>query len=267
MPTIRPARSSDYDAFAALVPELRVDDPTPTREKFELEIAATTLIAEGADGAAEGYCYYQLLRPEAYVRHVVVAQAARGKRVGEALLRAVAALARADGATRWQLNVKPDNAPAHALYRRLGFVTEYASTALRFDWDLARRLGPVEGRAFAVTPEHDASVEAGAGLSKGLLAAQRALPARVLFAVEVDGEVRGAACFNPGFPGAFPFRAQSPGLVRALLEALEPFALPEPPYMQVVVEGQPALRAALVDAGATVRMDFLHLSGELPSEG
>lgn len=265
VPLIRPAAVSDYAAFAALVPELRVDDPTPSFEKFAAEICATTFVAEGIGGEVEGYCYYQVLRPEAYVRHVVVAERARGRRVGEALLLAVARLARAEGASRWQLNVKPDNAPALALYRRLGFVTEFSSTSLRFDWGLAARLPAPEGRAIACEPADDARVEAAAGLSPGMLAAQRALPHRVLRAVEHEGRILGAAVFNPTFPGAFPFRAQSPGAARTLLEALAPHALPEPPYMQVVVEGQPTLTAALVTAGATVRLEFLHLSGPLPA--
>ncbi len=46
---------------------------------------------------------------------------ARGHQVGDALLEAVAAWARREGATWLALDVRSDNAPAIALYRRQGF--------------------------------------------------------------------------------------------------------------------------------------------------
>lgn len=265
MVSVRPATADDYDAFARLFPELRVDDPTPSREKWAAELVPTALVAE-VDGAVVGYTWYQLYAAEGIVRHVVVAPPHQGRRLGEALLRAVAALMRARGLSRWALNVKPDNGPALALYRRLGMQPAYESQSLRFDWALVERL-PVPAPSFVarpLTPGLDADAEAHQGLPRGSLATARALPQRVLACVQDGPRVVAAAVFSPTFPGAYPFRADGPAAARALLEALRPHALPEPPYMQAVIEGQPALARALGDAGAAVRLDILHLEGPVP---
>ena len=48
----------------------------------------------------------------------------RGQRIGEALFSGCLTLATAVGITRVELEVREDNLPARALYRRLGFVAE-----------------------------------------------------------------------------------------------------------------------------------------------
>jgi GNAT superfamily N-acetyltransferase len=50
----------------------------------------------------------------------------RGRRLGEAILLAVARWARSRGATRLYLQVETDNAPARRLYARVGFEPRYA---------------------------------------------------------------------------------------------------------------------------------------------
>ena len=266
----RPATAADLDHFARLFPDLGVDDPLPTRERWERSLAPDTMFFEEG-GAVVAYAYVQTLQAVGYVRHLVVDPAHRGRGVGRAVMDAVAARLRAAGCSRWCLNVKPDNAPALRLYRSAGMEVAYESTAFRFGWDLVERL-PRGGRAViarAAEPGEDTAVEDAFGLPAGQLAAARARSGLVLLRLvdpAAPGDARvGIASFDPGFPGAFPFRVAASALAAPLLEALRPYARPEPPYMQVVIEDDTALTHALIDAGATVQLSALHLRGGIPS--
>jgi ribosomal protein S18 acetylase RimI-like enzyme len=80
------------------------------------------------DDEVVGWCD---LRPKTAptLRHSAVlgmgiVTALRGQGIGSRLLAATLQLARAKGIRRAELNVRSDNAPAIALYRRFGFVTE-----------------------------------------------------------------------------------------------------------------------------------------------
>ncbi|WP_189945066.1 GNAT family N-acetyltransferase [Streptomyces roseolus] len=87
------------------------------------------LVAE-LDGALLGYVRVGRPTPfpsNAHVRQIqglAVADAARGRGVGRALLRAALAKAAADGATRITLRVLGHNGPARALYEAEGFTVE-----------------------------------------------------------------------------------------------------------------------------------------------
>ncbi len=265
MMTIRPARSGDHARFAALFPELQVDDPTPSAAKWDTEMVPTTLVAD-LDGRVVGYVWFQVFAGEGLVRHLVVDPTLRGQRVGQRLLEAVAGVMRAEGAQRWSLNVKPSNASAIALYRRMGMEKVYRSQVLRMPWALVDRLPapPPEATSLALHPEHDPDAERSQRITPGTLATARALPGRVLRAIVLADRVVAAAVFVPAFPGVYPFRADSPALARALLDALRPSALPGATFVQLMVEGQDELAAALRDAGATVHLDVDHLEGPLP---
>ena len=79
---------------------------------------------------------------------------------------------------------------------------------------------------------------------------------------DVDHASDGAvAIFDPTFPGAYPFRAKSGADALALLAALRAFAQHD--YIQVVVEGEPEVRDALVEAGGVVRFEIVHLEAPL----
>ncbi|GAA1529906.1 GNAT family N-acetyltransferase [Streptomyces albidochromogenes] len=87
------------------------------------------LVAE-LDGAVVGYIRTVAPTPLASNTHVrqiqglAVADRARGRGVGRALLRAACATARRRGALRMTLRVLGHNAPARALYEAEGFVVE-----------------------------------------------------------------------------------------------------------------------------------------------
>lgn len=270
---IRPAEPDDYAAFERLVPELAVDDPTPDRDRFVREIMPTTLIADlGAPpraGGVAGYAFFQIMKDVAYVRHLVTAPEARRTGVGRALLGSVAERARRAGCSSWCLNVKPNNAPAIALYRGVGMSPVFASRALKLAWSVVEAAPETNdarlvAREFA--PSEDDEVEQAMGLVSGQLAISRSMQGRVLIGLFEGRHVLGATVFDPGFPGAYPFRAARPELAFTLLRALRPRARPSDEVVHVVVEGQPEVADALVRAGAEVKVDIVRMQGPVPAE-
>lgn len=277
---IRPATSADHADFVRLFPELGTDDAIFDGERFAREMVPTTLIAE-REGRAVGYAYYRLLEGTAHVVQLVTSPEARGAGVGRTLLGAIAERAEAAGCSTWYLNVRPDNAPALALYRRMGFAPAFTSRAMRVAWSIVDAAGaeprgeprgawgPGDTAAARVTaraidPDEDVAVEAAVGMVKGQLALARRMGGRVLMALEEDGAVVGAAVFDPAFPGAYPFRVARPGHALLLLRALRPHARPEDATLSVVVEDRHDVADALIAAGASLRLEILRMNGALP---
>jgi GNAT superfamily N-acetyltransferase len=264
---VRRATADDYAVYTVLFRELGVDDPVASPERFATELAARILIYE-RDGHAIGYISYYKLADDGYIANLVVAPQARGARVGEALMLAAAVELRALGvAAQWQLNVKDDNAPAIRLYERMGFLPSYRIVALRMPWAGVERL-PTDAAPIAVAPvcaEDDEGLERALGVLAGRLRIIRARGNRVIVQLRnADGMPVGLACFDPQFPGAFPFSVARPALAAPLLRAIAPHARPGDASLQVVVEHDDALTDALLGAGAEVRMRLVHYIGPLP---
>jgi ribosomal protein S18 acetylase RimI-like enzyme len=262
--TLRPAVAADYEAFAQLFPQLGTGDPLPPRDRFVHELARTTILAEH-QGRAVGYAWFEALAGSGYVRHVVVDASSRGLGIGRALMVGVRDRLSAAGCAAWCLNVHPDNVPARRLYESLGLVAAYESAAVRFTWPMVEALPRGEALDVTVDPEaaRDAEIEAAFGLVPGLLAGARAHGSRVIAVARRGDAIAGAAVFDPGFPGAFPFRLREAVDARRLLEGLRPFARSGVSEMGVVVEDHPALEALLVAAGAEVRFRMSHHRGSL----
>ena len=261
---VRAASRTDHAAFVRLFPALEVDDPILDEAQFVETLVPTTLIAEAADGAVLGYAYYQRMKDVTYVRHLVTAPEARRQGVGRRLLGEIVARARAAGCTTWCLNVKPLNLPAIALYESLGMERAFTSKALFMAWSKVEGAGVPGVTSHDIAPEDDARVEPPMKLMAGQLATNRVLDGRVLKRLEEDGAVVGASVFHPDFPGAYPFRAARPELALVLLRALRTHARAHHDTVNVVCEGQPDVADALIAAGATVKLDIVHLRGPLP---
>ena len=92
------------------------------------------LVAE-VDGTYAGMCLYLpifstwLGKPGVYVQDLFVDERYRGMKIGEALIRRVARVARERGATHLRLAVDLDNTRAQAFYERIG-VTHYADDVI-----------------------------------------------------------------------------------------------------------------------------------------
>lgn len=261
---VRAAHLADYASVAELFHELETGDLPPDMERFENEMLAGTWVAE-QEGLVIGYVWAQPLETAGYVRHVVTAPSVRGTGVGRALMDAVAQRLRGAGCTSWCLNVKPDNVPALRLYESFGMKPAFRSWALGFPWDL---LSHVELRGELVvrridSQELERELEAAFGLPAGQLSRARTMPARVLLGAWEAGEPAGLVCFDPTFPGAFPFRARNLEVARLLVDECARHARVGTPRMQLVVEGQDELARQLLDAGARLRLEILHYEGLL----
>ncbi|MGD1876094.1 MAG: GNAT family N-acetyltransferase [Kiloniellaceae bacterium] len=134
--TVRLAGRDDAPAVYGLIVDLarardamhkvtsRVEDIA--RDGFGDDPAFEALIAE-LDGKPVGLCLffgsYSTWRGQRgiYVQDLIVADSARSLGVGQRLLAAMAALARARGAGYLRLSVDDDNIRAQTFYRRCGF--------------------------------------------------------------------------------------------------------------------------------------------------
>jgi ribosomal protein S18 acetylase RimI-like enzyme len=112
------------EAMARLIPQLSPTRPAPTREDIEALVREQTLLVARDDGAVVGVLtlvLYRTTRLRARVEDVVVDEAARGRGVGEALVREALHRAAAAGAVTVELNSRPERRAANRLYQRLGF--------------------------------------------------------------------------------------------------------------------------------------------------
>lgn len=115
-------------AFEHLVPQLSSSsDPPSVDDLVEMvgSPATTVFVARGDDGTIVGtltLCTFRIPTGiRAWIEDVVVDEAARGQRVGEALTLAGVAEAERRGAKTVDLTSRPSRAAANRLYQRLGF--------------------------------------------------------------------------------------------------------------------------------------------------
>ncbi|MFZ7947046.1 MULTISPECIES: ribosomal protein S18-alanine N-acetyltransferase [Bacillaceae] len=73
------------------------------------------------DGKIIGYCGTWVVIDEAHVTNVAILPEYRGKKLGEALMRKLIAVAREMGARTMTLEVRVTNHVAQSLYRKFGF--------------------------------------------------------------------------------------------------------------------------------------------------
>lgn len=265
----RAAGAADHALFARFFAELQVPEEAPRLERWLRVMQPTSFFLERS-GVAVGYAWYELFGADGYVRHVVADPSARREGVGRALLRELAEIFRAAGCTHWRLNVKSTNTAAIALYRRVGMEVEYPTSVLRLPWSslasLPRPAKTIEARE--LEPSRDAAVERAFSLPSGRLATARTpAGARVLALVDHHDPTNpkvGVACFDPAFPGCFPFKVAKPELAHALLAALEPGSPRPPEWIQLVIEDDTPLAKLLVARGGTELFEVLHFSGPLP---
>jgi ribosomal-protein-alanine N-acetyltransferase len=124
---IRPAAPADIDPVKHLEP--RCFEIPWGRLSIEGELTAAggggyVLCRPGSGGAAGevlGYLFYRLIVDEVHIHRVAVAPEWRRRGWGARLMAACLDAARRRGATAAVLEVRPSNAEAVALYRKLGF--------------------------------------------------------------------------------------------------------------------------------------------------
>ena len=260
---VRPATPDDYEAFASLCPQMGSDDPTPSEEIWRSTMVSGTRVAMIGSGVV-GYCYFQELADGGYVRNVVVDVAARRRGVGRALMQAAAEELLAHGKTSWRLNVKPDNEAAIRLYEWFGMRTAYAGKAFLLPWRAVAAMPSYGATVKLAGPDRDTVLEDAFTLPRGQLTRSRQT-GRTIFEAIADNapsSILGLADFNPRFPGAFPFRVVDPRVARDLLTAMRAL-VPDDQAVNLIAEDDEPLAALFMEAGATLRMNILHMVGPL----
>lgn len=130
-------------AFGRLVPQLNPTATPPTREHLERLVRSpgvALLVAHDAAAAAPvlgalTLAWYPIpTGVRAWIEDVVVDPAARGRGIGEALVRAALERARREGAGGVDLTSRPEREAANRLYQRVGFQLRQTN-AYRYRFD------------------------------------------------------------------------------------------------------------------------------------
>lgn len=258
---VRAAIAADYEAYARLFGELGIDDPVPSRERFASDLARRIIVAT-AGGDVVGYLLFEILDDTGYVRNVVSDPAHRRGGVGVALMSVARERFVRAGATGWCLNVKADNVAALRLYEKCGMGPRYRSTVLRLPREIVLSRDPTLALVH-VPPETDAVVETAFRLLPGQLASARKKPARMVVQLVRRDDILGVGVFVPTIPGAFPWKLAAPEHAATFLALLREHAPDEAPFLQIVAEDDEALAARVLELGAYVRIEMLHMSGAL----
>lgn len=151
VPSIAPLESAD---FAALWNMHRAcfDNPT-TAESLFAEVKSSHAIALKISSTSQendllGYAIASIVLDECSLLYMAVAEAARGKGYGIALVTHLLSHARTRGATRILLEVRVDNQAAKRLYAACGFTTLATRSSYYSDGTdalvLERRIGLTE---------------------------------------------------------------------------------------------------------------------------
>ena len=258
---VRAPSPMDYDAFRRLFAELGLPEAPPDRESWWLDVAPGSYFVED-EGEPIAFGTALPRGNSGHVLHLVVAPAHRGRGVGRLLLEEAARRLRAAGCSRWHLNVKEDNLPALALYRRAGFTRAHAARALRVSDDI---LGRLPGARRVKVGRLDAADAAAAEDRYALPRGSLLRPPGIGLRADRGGTLCGVARFLVDRARAAPFRVDEPELVKPLLDAMHRLA-PDVPFVRLVIEIELGLADWLCKLGAVEELRLLHLTGDVPAE-
>jgi ribosomal-protein-alanine N-acetyltransferase len=121
---IRRATPADLDALLALEQHAFTTDHLSRRQYRHHIVSDSARVLVAVDGSGllgKAVVFLRSNSDIARLYSIAVARAARGRGIGEALVRAIERTARALGRRRLRLEVRQDNAGAIRLYERLGY--------------------------------------------------------------------------------------------------------------------------------------------------
>lgn len=266
-PGLRPGRVEDHADFVRLFGELGVEDPPPPLDVWASELVKRAFFLDGPEGVA-AYALVDVLGETGYVVNLVVAPGQRGRGLGRKVMRELAGHFRARGCREWMLYVKPDNAPALAVYGSVGMKAGLLETTWRLSRDHLEAL-PLAPEALEVVPVAGpdfAPLTQAFGLVPGKLARFATLSTHRLRRLRNPERPEAAGLglmdVRPLARVLAPFFAETPAHARALLEAafLELGGAEE----LRVVTGDAELGSLLREAGARAVLETLAMRGPLP---
>jgi ribosomal-protein-alanine N-acetyltransferase len=255
---VRTATDEDHAVVATFWTALSPDQPMPGFAEWSQRLRAHTLLLADGD-ATLGYAVCVPLGARGDIRHLMIAPQGRGRGLGRMLMEEVRGRLRAAGCTDWRLEVRADNAPAIALYRRCGMKILASLSTLRMTRADAEVFTPgVDVAVEPLLPEQDAALERRFDLGTGELARHRAVA--TLWHI---GDVA-LAGYRPAFAPAlsllFPCLASSRDHVAALVMAAVRAGMREEVEFLV---GDDQLAAALQAAGARCIERMVQMGGAL----
>lgn len=266
-PGLRPGRVEDHADFVRLFGELGVEEPPPPLDVWVSDLVKRAFFLDGPEGVA-AYALVDVLGETGYVVNLVVAPGQRERGLGRKVMRELASHFRARGCREWMLYVKPDNAPALAVYGSVGMKAGLLETTWRLSRDHleALPLAPEELEVVPVAGPDFAPLTQAFGLVPGKLARFATLSTHRLRRLRdpEHPEVAGLGLMDvrPLARVLVPFFAATPAHARALLEAafLELGGAEE----LRVVTGDAELGSLLREAGARAVLETLAMRGPLP---
>lgn len=178
-PLIRPARLTDLDELLRLEEVCFVSDRMSRRSfRHALTRGHAVCLVAGGEARLAGYAlvYFHTGTSLARLYSIAVDPAARGRGLGERLLAAAEDAARERGCVSMRLEIRRDNAPALALYRRMGYrkfgvfadYYEDHMDALRMEKSLVSHLRP----SLARVPYYEQTLEFTCGPAVLIMAMQ-----------------------------------------------------------------------------------------------
>jgi ribosomal-protein-alanine N-acetyltransferase len=120
-PTLRQMREADLDAVMAIERRAYAFPWTLGIFRDCLHAGYAMWVQEMPDGHLAGYGVLSIAADEAHVLNLCTAPEYEGRGLGRRMLQTLLTVARAGGAQRVFLEVRPSNARAIALYQRSGF--------------------------------------------------------------------------------------------------------------------------------------------------
>ncbi len=264
---LRPGRVEDHADFVRLFGELGLEDPPPPLDVWASGLMKHAYFVDGPEGP-RALGIIDVMGDTGHVSTVVVAPGQRGQGLGRLVMEGLAERLRARGCHQWRLYVKPDNAPAVALYSALGMKPR----KLERTWGVTREhvatlpLAPEELEVVPVTEADFAPLTEAFGLVPGKLASYATQPMhrsrRLVDPARPDVWGLGMMDLRPQQGLLFPLCAATPAHARALLEAA--FLEVESARELRLVSGDEPLQALLRAAGARLVLETLEMRGPLP---
>jgi GNAT superfamily N-acetyltransferase len=258
---IRKAAPTDYEAFAAIAPELGADWRVPSEQDWLSDLAAKSLVAE-LDGNVVGYVMGVPAGNRGYVHQLAVGPQNRRRGAGRLLLRAMADQLRGSGCSEWQLNVEGNNDAARALYERFGMQPLVRKCWVEIERGALAKLPSdptVRGRLIA--PDDDLCTEQRFGLAPGSMHRYRQTRAMPLEAVDASGHRVGFGAYLVEQRLVRPLQVFRGDALRALLAPAG--NLPE--RIRLVAEHEEILQM-LLSAGGVPCKEELQYVGPLDQQ-